>query len=80
MVAQWLVHLTLMLNVLSFNMGSGVGISASKHAPSMSFVRMTLKCVDLWLQIGTGGPFLFFFFFFFFFWGGGGGGGFPCLG
>ena len=39
-------------------MGSGVGISVSKLAPLMSFARMTLKCVDLWLQIGTGGPFL----------------------
>ena len=52
------VHLPLMLNVLSLNVGSGVGISVSKHDPLMSYARMTLKCVDLWLQIGTGGPFL----------------------
>ena len=61
-------------------MGSGVGISMSKHDPLMSFARMTLKCVDLWLQIGAGGPFLlcvcvFYYYYFFFFGGGGGGGG-----
>ena len=80
------VHLPLMLNVLSLNMGSGVGNSVAKHAPLMSFAKMTLKCVDLWLQIGTGGPFLFVcvcVFKSFFFGGGGewrGRGGFPCSG
>ena len=77
-----------MLNVLSLNVGSGVGISVSKHAPLMSFARMTLKCVDLWLQIGTGGPFLLCVcvcvLIIFFFGGGGGGGGgrggFSCSG
>ena len=39
-------------------MGSGVGISVSINAPLMSFARMTLKCVDLWLQKGIGGSFL----------------------
>ena len=29
--------------VLSLNVGRGVGISVSKHAPLMSFARMALK-------------------------------------
>ena len=42
-VAQWLVHLPLMLNVLGLNKGSGAGISVSKHVLLLSFARMTLK-------------------------------------
>ena len=43
MEAQWFAHLPLMLKVLWMIIGSGVKISMSKHAPLMSFARMTLK-------------------------------------
>ena len=60
MVAQWLAHLPLVLNVLSLNMGSGHwcwNFDVQTCSINVICKDDIKKCVDLWLQIGTEGLF-----------------------
>ena len=56
-IAQWLVHLHLMLEAPGLIPGSGEKISVSEHAPLASFAGMNVnKCTFLWIGMLTGGP------------------------